>query len=123
MTRLGPRPAHRVSPSEFNVVTTYARIFFDWSPLTVYRLLQGKVYYEGGLKIYVNGHEVARFNLEEGATASTYALQHHDYDSPSRFHLSMLLDNCLTAAICSPSRCIDHEKSPRRPIDSFDSTA
>ena len=80
----------------FNVVTTYARIFFDWSPLTVYRLLQGKVYYEGGLKIYVNGHEVARFNLEEGATASTYALQHHDYDSPSRFHLSMLLDNCLT---------------------------
>ena len=83
-------------PLPFDVVTTYARIFFDWSPLTVYRLLQGKVYYEGGLRVYVNGREVARFNLAEDATSSTYALTYHDYNAPSRFHLSMLLDNCLT---------------------------
>ena len=83
-------------PLPFDVVTTYSRIFFDWNPLTVYRLLQGKVYYEGGLKVYVNGREVARFNLAEDATPSTYALQYHDYNAPSRFHLSMLLDNCLT---------------------------
>ena len=70
-----------------NEITTYIRKEFSIPSLEDYQVLNVRVKYTGGVVVYVNGHKVARFNLEEGFDKDTQSIEAKAEPVFSVFHV------------------------------------
>ena len=68
-------------------ITTYIRREFSIPDLEDYAVLNVRVKYTGGVVAYVNGHKVARFNLEETFDANTQSIEAKAEPVFSVFHV------------------------------------
>lgn len=64
----------------------YLRRVISISSLQTYRTLNVEIVYRGGIVAFFNGHRVARFNLRDGFSSSTYATEVVE-STLSRFHV------------------------------------
>ena len=70
-----------------NVVTTYIRKSFQLTGVDDYQVLNVRMKYAGGVAVYFNGNQVARFNLIEDFDSETESIEIHDATIFSKFHI------------------------------------
>ena len=66
--------------------TVYLRRIISIPSLQTYHTLNVEVVYRGGIVAFFNGHRIARFNLRDGFSSSTYATEVAE-STLSRFHV------------------------------------
>ena len=68
-------------------VTTYFRKEVDIPDISLYHVLNIRIKYAGGIVAYFNGKKVARFNLEQEFDSNTMAIENHNPEDCSKFHI------------------------------------
>ncbi|KAK8797782.1 hypothetical protein WA171_005313 [Blastocystis sp. BT1] len=74
-----------IPPTSF--ITTFIRKSFSIPSLNLYQVLNVKLKYTGGVVVYFNAHQVARFNIAQYFDQETESILIHDASLPSHFHI------------------------------------
>ena len=102
-----------VAPREVEEIlqppTLYFRLPFDLSDMENHSLMNIRVWYIGGLAVYINGHRVAKFRLPDFFSHTTPGLGNYE-GTFSVFHVvlgvveAMMTDNVIAVELHRPTR-------------------